>query len=121
MPNSEVINKDRIHVINTFQKEVESLESSFKEMLQTLQERENDSPEATLQHILLLDHAVDQASVRVDDFAASPGKVSKAAFERERCVCKSTHADAGSNFRCSTACTRRLQECVAAQQAAEGV
>lgn len=58
---------DQIHVVNSFSKEVESLERTFQQMLQTLQEGRSDSPQATLQHMLLLDHGVDQAKVRLGD------------------------------------------------------
>ncbi len=68
---------EQIHVVNSFQKEVESLERSFKEMLQTLQEGERESPQATLQHVLLLDHGVEQASVRrSNDNHAAPSLAS---------------------------------------------
>ena len=82
MANLEGGSKDQIHVVNTFQKEVESLEKSFKEMLQTIQDSKSNSPEATLQHILLLDHAVDQATVKVGEDFASLAKMFEAASEK---------------------------------------
>ena len=54
---------DHIQTVIAFRKEIESLEKLFQDMLNVLQDDMVEG-EPPLQHILLLDHGVEQASVR---------------------------------------------------------
>lgn len=68
MAEAESLGTDQVQVVHSYQKEIDSLEESFKEMLQTVQEGQSDSPQSTLQHMLLLDHGAEQAAVRLQSF-----------------------------------------------------
>ena len=68
MAETETLETDQVQVVHSYQKEIESLEESFKEMLQTIQEGQSDNPQVTLQHMLLLDHGTEQATVGLQSF-----------------------------------------------------